>query len=214
MTLGNSYNFIDLISKKDLLAQSSGPKILGISQNIPFNKLEIFFPKIDHETTVDRRPRFRGTGIPNSQLTITVNSSPQTGKIIVAPDGSWNWRPARELLPGIHYLSLQGYNEKNQLTTINRKFIVLKSGEAVLGESTPSASLTPAPTSWVTPTITPTPNPSIPTPSPTITTYPSNTLAPTSPPVPPRSGNTSMTFLLLGGSISFLLLGFKFLTSL
>lgn len=223
MTMGNSYNFIDLISKKDLLAKSAGPKILGIKiKATPSPKMEIMFPKNDNDTTIDKRPRFRGTGVPDSQFTITVNSSPQTGKIIVAKDGTWDWRPARELPAGIHYLSLQGYDGKGNLITLNRKFVVLKSGEAVLGDATPSASLTLTPTSEVTPTITPTPNPSLPTPSPSPTSIisPTATTIPTIPPttvppvIPPRSGDTSTTLILLGSSASLLLLGMKFLISL
>ena len=216
MTIGSSYNFIDLISKKDLLAQGVGPKILGIKTQItpsPTAKVDVLFPKNDNETTTDNRPRFRGMGKPNSQLTITVNSSPQTGKVTVGTDGTWIWRPAKELPPGVHYISIQGYDEKGNLVTVNRKFIVLKSGEAVLGDATPSASLTPSPLSKITPTITPTLNPSQPslTPSPTSFPYPTETLIPTSvPPVnPPRSGNTSATWILLGSGASLLLLGIK-----
>jgi len=243
--IGNSYNFIDLIAKKDLLASSMNQRILGVKTQLDGNpntfsqqtdtytnpSLDILFPKHDDDFTPDNKPRLRGIGKPGSSLLITVNSStPQTGSVIVAADGTWVWRPTQALEPGIHYISIQGYDENGKTITIKRKFIVLKSGESVLGESTPSASLTPSPSptiSTITPTLSPTVNPSptpvisitptptsISTPTTTLTSTPSQT--PTSIPTPtsqnaPRTGNTTSTMVLIVGSASLLLVGIKLL---
>lgn len=228
MSLGNSYNFIDLISKKDLLSKSSQINILGTQNqliqpttlpdnNIPKGSIDFVFPRKDEDTTPDNRPRIKGTALPNSKLLIVINSSPQKGQITVGQDGSWVWRPPQNLPPGIHHVSVQGYDQHGNIINIIRSFIVLKSGEQVLGESTPSASLTPSPTE--TPTVTPKVSPTTAkiSPSPTIvspSSSPSPTAAyPSSTPsiTPPPTGNTNMTLYLIGVSGLLLLVGLKLL---
>ena len=224
MIMGNSYNFIDLLSKKDALAALYSPQqnILGAKTgrevsssqtNITPPVLDILFPKYDDDTTPDSRPRIRGTGKPGSQLLITVNSSPQTGKVTVGNDGIWNWRPEKELPPGVHHLTIQQYDEKGNLITSTRKFIVLKSGERVLGEATPSASLTPTFAPTLAPSLSPSPTPlQTPSPLPTSSTIsPTLTSSPTASSPPPRSGTGTPTVLLIGISTLLLLTGAKLL---
>lgn len=217
MIIGNSYNFIDLMSKKDALAALSLPQqnILGVKTGGEVSSVfDVSFPKYDDDTTPDTRPRIRGIGKPGNQLTILIESSPQTGKVIVMADGTWNWRPPQELSPGLHHLTITGHDEKGNLITATRKFIVLKSGERVLGDATPSASLTPT----VSPTTIPSLAPSITlSPSPTPT-FPSPTFSPTPSPLPstppsppPRSGTGAPTVFLIGTSIMLLLVGSKLL---
>lgn len=215
MIIGNSYNFIDLLSKKDALALLATQNVLGVKteQSNKSAQVDILFPKYDDDTTPDSRPRIRGTGKPGSQLLITVNSSPQTGKVTVGSDGTWNFRPEKELPPGVHHLTIQEYDEKGSLITYTRKFIVLKSGERVLGEATPSASLTPTFSPTLAPSLPASPTPlqtSSPLPtsssvSPTLTSSP----ALSSP--PPRSGTGTPTVLLIGISTLLLLTGAKLL---
>lgn len=225
LILGNSYNFINLIYKKSELAKITNNQILGsqtsavTTTNSSQNKntlqsIDILFPKEDSDTTSDTRPRFRGIAKPNSQLLITLNSTPQTGKITVEKDGSWNWRPPKILSPGLHHLSIEGYDQNGNLITLTRSFYVLKSGERVLGEATASASLTP--TEIPSPTAIPTPTSGVTIPSPTLivsivptaTSTPSPTIAPTiTPPTsePPRSGFIQpVTFVITGGISLFL----------
>lgn len=230
--IGNSYNFIELASKKDLLASLNNQNTLGAqTQNYPTphlsnknisikpNTFDILFPQKEGETTTDNRPRLRGVGPAGKKLLITINSSVQTAQVIIGSDGTWSWRP-RALAPGTHYISIQGYDEKGKLITMKRKFIVLKSGEQVLGEeATPSATLTPTTAKSPTPTMSTvsTPTPTSP-PSPTLvfTITPTRYISPTETPpiIPPRAGITNSTFIILGGSASLLLLAAKLLTSL
>ncbi len=227
MNLGNSYNFIDLISKKDLLSKSNQSNILGAQSPLipiitaPANSrqgdIDFIFPKYDEDTTPDNRPRIKGTAPPNSKLLIVINSAPQKGQITVGPSGSWTWRPPQSLPPGIHHVSIQGYDQNGNIINIIRSFIVLKSGEQVLGESTPSASLTPEPTN--TPAVTLAVSPTIPKISPTptlvsLSSTPSPTAAyPSSTPsiTPPPTGNTNVTLYLIGVSGFLLLVGLKLL---
>lgn len=228
ITLGNSYNFINLISKKNQLAEINNQKILGtknqtVKETPPL--IDILFPKSDNDFTPDKRPKLRGTGLPGTQVLITVKSSPQIGKVAVGRDGTWNWRPPKDLPPGIHEITVQGYDNLGNLVTVTRKFVVQKSGEpvfSVLGESTPSASLTPTtPVAAATPTLTSNLTPtSIPTTAiPTIQATAAPTSIPTatsSPRVevtsaPPRTGSAQTTTIFFGAGATLLLLGVKLL---
>lgn len=205
IALGNSYNFIDLISKKGLLAESqqnnSQQNVLGITTK---DKLDVLFPKNDGDSTPDNQPRLRGVGLPGNQLLIIVNSTPQSGKVTIGEDGTWSWRPPKALEAGIHNLSVQGYDDNGNLITVTRQFIVLKSGEAVLGDSTPSASLTPQPSATPSPTVNPSPTNSptgSPTFAPSITSIPTTTTVPTR---PPTSGSAGITLALIGIGLTFI----------
>ncbi len=222
LQIGKSYNLIDLISKKDLLAGlNKTSNILGtqtqtgnpgnISSAATSASIDILFPANDDDTTTDNQPRLRGTGVAGKQLIITVNSSPQTARINVALDGTWSWRPPLPLEAGMHHLGLSGYDDKGNLINLTRRFIVLKSGERVLGEATASATLTPtanpSPTITLIPLSSPTPTISlIPIASPTRSAIVSAT-----PIIPPKTGSIQTTVILMGAGATFLLLGFKFL---
>lgn len=216
MRIGDTYDFINPLSKKDLLAKSNDQKTLGVqSQSLTNSTLDIFFPQTNGDTTSDTRPRFRGIGPKKGQLLITVNSAPQVGKVTVGPDGTWSWRPPSALPPGTHYISIQGYDPSGNLVTVKRTFIVLKSGERVLGEATASATLTPtdSPTATPVPTLNPTTTPPE---TPTVTTAlsPTPTTAAVSitPTVsPPKTGSSRITLLLLGGAGTLIVAGLKFL---
>jgi hypothetical protein len=236
MTIGNTYNFIDTQVKADngttsqtVLGTATQNTIIptGTSKGFPSGHiLDILFPKQNNDTTQDKRPRFRGTGIPGKELVITLNSTPQTGRVKVSSDGTWSWRPPLELPPGLHHFSIQGYDSQGKIVTITRPFLVLKSGESVLGDSTPSASLEPSATpTEVPPTATPAPATASPTPvisiqpTMTLTPIPTATLTPAPTAVaelplpstaPPRSGADTPTYILLGVSVLLVVVGIKF----
>ncbi|MCL4339071.1 Ig-like domain-containing protein [Patescibacteria group bacterium] len=236
MIVGNNYNFINLISKRDLLAQINDQKILGAQTKANSEKISgssvgadsiggynLIFPSSNGDYTSDTQPRFRGIGPKGKQILVTVRSSPQSAKVTVDQNGNWYWRPSQALSPGTHYISIQGYDDYGNPVKITREFIVFKSGEQVLGEATASATLTPSPTS--TPTPVPTNIPPLPTntpaPTPINSPIPSPTSAPTiayiSPTLaqnPPRTGSYQATVALLGGGAALLLAGIKLFTSL
>lgn len=209
--IGNTYNFISTSLKKDL-AQISNQQVLGSQTQLTntSNKIyDVLFPLQDGDYTPDPQPEIRGIGIRGSRILITVNSTPQSASITVDQNGTWRWRPPLPLEPGTHHLSIQGYDQGSNLITVTRTFIVLKSGERVLGEATASATLTPTtqPTSIPTPTLA----------SPTITQTPTLTsVPPTSTPqaTPPASGSSQSTIILIGGALFLILSGIKFLISL
>lgn len=236
MQLGNSYNFINLVSKKDLFAQKNySQNILGVQTKItnptPFLStsktndkppLDFIFPNQDGEPTTDTRPRFNGTGSKGSILNITVNSTPQQGQTTVGQDGIWVFRPNTPLAPGVHTITVQGLDENGKIISYARKFIVLKSGESVLGEATSSGNLTatPTPTVYTTPTSTPTiiASPTAITPSPTVSPSPAPTVfMPTATPTPlppPPTGDLQPLILISIISTIIMFIGVKLFISI
>lgn len=206
-TLKLSQNTFGALSKN-----KTEPNVLGSSSD-KINKIEIYFPKEENDTTTDPRPRIRGSALPGTPLTLTLNFPIQIEKVTPDNKGIWEWRPSLSLSPGTHTITVQGYDQKKKLISLSRTFIVLKSGEAVLGDSTPSASLTSTPT---TVPITATPTPTVfvsPTPSPTVIVSPSSTPQPTPTLAkkPQATGNTLPSALLIASGALFFVLGAKFL---
>lgn len=215
MQFGNPQNPTIPRPKQAVSTPTGNTLGIGDKRNIQLetNTVQLYFPIKDGETTTDPNPRFRGIAIPGKQLLITVNSTPQTAKITVGNDGIWTWRPARALPPGEHYISVEGYDENGKVVSSKRKFIVLKSGESVLGDATSSATLTPSPTlPEEALTLTPLPS-STPTlfPSPT-SELPSQTPVPTTISAPPpKTGNWQYLGLFGSLGVGFLVAGFLLL---
>lgn len=213
ITIGNSYNFLDLLAKrKNTLAQALGSNTLGTAtQTVPAaGPGPLLFPRVENDTTPETKPRFRGISKPNSKVTIRIQPTSQSAVITTAKDGSWAWQPPRALSPGKYTITVNGTDNTNKPYTASRTFYVLKSGERVLGDATPSASIVPSPS--------PTTGP-IASPSATIAASPSATIAPTatltpaaasptqvqptSGQTPPRSGSILPTYLI-GASVGLL----------
>ena len=211
MQIGKRYNFLNTADDSQPQTVLGQQKEIKSGAQIPENGVGFLFPKFEMDATSDRLPNLRGVGIAGEKLKITVKSTPQSATVIVAADGSWIFRPKKTLDPGIHEVVIESTDKYGRKVILSRQFAVLKSGEAVLGDATPSASLTPTatpsaeisitptsePTLTPTPTETPTPTPQPPTPTQTIGEIEA----------PPRSGTTGITGILLGTSVTLLLLG-------
>ncbi len=203
MNLGKSYDFRNLQGvKKTAIARSIvkdqvlGATVAAATQNsIPsptYSKIDILFPG-NLGTTSDTKPLIKGVGIPGKGVVITVNSTPMVSEVTVSLDGTWSFIPSQALAPGEHSVSITTSDANGKTVTLTKKFIVLKSGESVLGESTPSGTQTP----FLSPTV-------FPTISPIITFGPTTS-------TPPVTGNSTPTYVFLGLGIIFVLLGLKFI---
>lgn len=113
-------------------------------------------------------PTFRGLSSPNSLLELSLK--PNAGSSVITTDklGEWKYEVKNPLSPGKYTLTVKEQPSGKQQTIY---FTIGKSGESVLGEATPSATL--APTMSPTPTITPFPSATLvptrlPTPVPTV----------------------------------------------
>jgi hypothetical protein len=118
-------------------------------------------------------PLITGTGVPDTSVVITLGiTQPFTGSTRVGDDGLWRYTPTKTLPPGKQSVTITAVDATGIPVALTHTFEILKSGTQVLGEATPSATLTPTPL-----TGGPTPTPLF---SPTMGTTPTVTLAPTS----------------------------------
>ncbi len=229
ITIGKTYDFRGLQGKKksdQQLADNQNQAELGqinrqekpvLGQQVETlqkktTTLEVFVPE-DQSTFVSTKPLFRGKATPNNDVLIEIQSTNIiSGKTKADRDGVWSWISPSDIPPGKHTVKFSSTDELGKSTTLVRSFLVFKSGTQVLGEATPSGTLTPTPTGksstptpsptggLLTPTITPTVKVSA---TPTIVKPTTLTPTPTGS-VPPVAGNFSVTIYLLAiGTIIF-----------
>lgn len=205
ITLGKTYNFEGLLSKKNETQQLALEQTTDKTQQVlgkQNEKITIYSPE-EGTTFVSDRPLIRGKGIPNKEILIEIESTQKiTGKTKVNSDGTWTWTPPKGLSPDKHKLTITTTDESGQKIVLERNFLVFKSGTQVLGVATPSGTLTttPSPTINLTPTV-------------TGGASPSATLKPLFSPTPPItkipvSGNTTTTIAILGAGFVIFLIGF------
>jgi len=206
ITLGQTYDFRNLTTNQnDSLPKSEiqGPQetnkqpkfdISGYSTSSPSSTVSIESIK-EGETINTTTPEFFGKAPINKQITITVESeNPQTGTISVGTNGIWRWSPPSSLTPGTHKVTLTYRDDNGVLRSIVRTFVVqaAEDGEPAF-EATPSASLTPTPTSIVA----------------TATPSAQKTASPSATPAQPVSGVKTPTLILFGtGLLLFVASGF------
>ncbi len=155
------------------------------------NGFEIFYPK-DKAIISGFKPLIKGSGIPETDINITIKGKAiYSFKTKVDEKGNWSIDLPVNLEPGQYQLEVIGQELSTKLAKI-REFTIAKSGEQVLGEATPSATL-------ISPTISPTREATTATPTKFFTQTPVPTIY--------RSGNNfsyaylflSLIFFLLGG---------------
>ena len=167
---------------------------------------QILIPK-ENQGLTDDKPLFKGTALPNQDVSITIHSTEQiTAQVQTDQNGNWTYRPPSSLSAGNHTISITTRDAFGILKTITQSFTVYASGSQINQPATPSATLTPTPT----PTIKITPTPTIATPSAIASQTPTLTLTPTASPSPtailPQTGSFtapiaaifSMGFIVLG----------------
>ncbi|MEK7544151.1 MAG: Ig-like domain-containing protein [Patescibacteria group bacterium] len=142
-------------------------------------------------------PLITGTGIPGKTVSVVMGiTNPTSGTTTVANDGIWRYTPAKSLGAGKQSVTITSVDVRGKPVAITHTFTILKSGTQVLGDATPSASLTP--------TFTP---------APTATTEASASATPTpqleGQPVP-TSGTSLPTLLILVIGAGFLTSGLIF----
>lgn len=180
----------------------------GIQSNylLPANLVEeledidIIFPRMN-AVIPDTKPLIKGVGEPGKLVRGKLEPDGKLFSAVVSDKGQWTHTIGTNLEPGIHYLEIETTDSNNKKIALSRTFTIMKSGEAVLGESTPSATLAPT---VITPTGGPTSIPTdapLPTPEATITGLPSD--MPTKP--PPVSGSNIVPFATI--SIVLIMIG-------
>jgi len=113
-------------------APTSAPKTGGVTITAP----------VQNASLVSNRPLIQGTGIPGKTVTVTVGiNKPITGKTTVGANGLWSFTATNALSPGKQSATVTSVDEKGKPIAITVVFTILKSGSQVLGDATPSATL-------------------------------------------------------------------------
>lgn len=198
----NTHYFAVIISGNKLIYDNNDkpfefttPKedVLGDTtiRNVKLDSVDFIYPVPDAIITATI-PLIKGVALPNSNVLINIKGININRNYSIKADnkGVWNLSSITKLSPGKYSLILSSTDKEGKKIEKHRSFTIAKSGEQVLGESTPSA-ITTTPT--VTLTIEPpqTPTQAVVSPSPTI----------------PVSGNSTMYMWV--ASIAFIILGFS-----
>ncbi len=162
---------------------TNGGAVLGAATAKPANTVSLIVPA-QGAALPTTLPFIQGTGIPGKTVSIVLGiTNPIGGTAIVGGDGLWNFTPPKPLAAGAQSITITTQDKNNKPVAITNNFTILKSGTQVLGDATPSASLTPT----AAPTVIPTATVSA-TPTPTATLSAQEV---------PVSGNTLPTIILL-----------------
>lgn len=166
ITLGKNQSFISTLPTQITEASSSGVISTGFTslaaaptETVATTAAEensgpvsILNPALNGEMIATSEPQFKGKALPNSDIKITVESTPQTTSLTADANGDWSWTPPEGLDPGNHTVTLTYTDSNGVLSTITRQFTVL-----AYDESTGLPAFTATPSATVTQEITPTP---------------------------------------------------------
>lgn len=173
---------------------------------------------------LNQNPVFKGKGIPNGTITITIQSPQEIqGQVTVDANGNWIFTPTTPLSPGLHTITITAKDSSGILRTITQTFTV-QTAEAASPTPTPtltpspsaspSSALTPTPSSSSFPTLSPLPSSGQASPTPVTIATPSPTpivLASPTPTLPP-TGTSELSTGVMGISLA-IIGGFFFLLS-
>lgn len=190
MILGKTYDFRkQQAAQKNIATAQTGkesPSVLGNTTTAKpslTHIVSIASPALNAALATSL-PLIQGTGIPGKTVSIVVGiTNPTGGTAIVGNDGIWHYTPTKALGAGKQSVTATSVDSRGKPVAITNTFTILKSGTQVLGDATPSASLTP--TFTPTPTATSEASPSA-TPTPKLEGEPV-----------PQSGTSLPTILLL-----------------
>lgn len=224
ITLSNNYDFSAQTNNTNANNEASETASLTIPtpSGVVSASFSISSPQ-NGATTVDARPSFRGSGIPNKTVSLTLKPANITDTVEISSAGRWTYRPSVPLPAGKNTLTARSLDSTGVSKSSTLSFTVLQSGTQVIQDATPSATLTPTSTPIPTVTNTPIPSPtmiitpisptSTPTLAPTATSMPTLTTAPiiTVTPTSPGSGTTivitalSVILIFAGTTLLFIL---------
>jgi hypothetical protein len=165
---GKIYDFrkLQAISPASVLAQkkvqqnpqdaplTGGSAVLGTTSQKKYT-VTLVTPK-NGSAVPTTLPLFSGTGIPQKFVGISIGlTNPVSGSARVDSSGLWNFTPPKPLPIGTGSVTITTVDDKGKPVALTHSFEILKSGTQVLGDATPSATLTPVVSITPTPEITP-----------------------------------------------------------
>lgn len=148
ITIGKTYDFRKIQAEdgnKQPLAQAP-PSVLGTATQTAASTVAITKP-VDGAAIPSNLPLIQGTGVAGSQVLIIVGiTNPVSDTFLVGTDGLWRYTPPKPLSEGKQSVTITTTDAKGKPVALTHMFEVLKSGTQVLGEATPSGTITPEPT--------------------------------------------------------------------
>ena len=135
---------------KDYDLTKSG-QTLGVKNQ--FNKDTLISSPRNNAIISSQYPVFRGTASPKALVQLSLKPSLFSTSVTTNSEGEWSYTVSKPLPSGKYQLVVIDRDSQSQSILV---FQVAKSGETVLGEATPSATLIPSPTSIPSPTQEPT----------------------------------------------------------
>jgi hypothetical protein len=143
----------------------------------------------NESSTIDSQPVLKGTGPKGGTVQISISPAGVKSSAPIDTTGHWQYRPTNSLPQGASTLTVSSVDQSGVTKVATTSFTVLPSGSQIAESATPSATLTPSPTTQ--PTATPTPtvtSPPTPTPTTSASISPTPTavvtITPTSTPTP------------------------------
>jgi hypothetical protein len=183
--------------EKGVILGESQSNLLQLAEDVQkVADIDIIFPR-DKAVIPGTRPLIKGTGIAQKNVRVVLEPSGRIFETKIGSNKVWQFQPTFDLSPGEHTLKVTTQNDQNVPVVLERSFFIEKSGESVLGDATPSATLTPiaSPTAEL---ITETPMPT--------------DILPTAVPSLPKTGSSiipfgiaSMVLVIMGAGMIFLL---------
>lgn len=161
MVLGKTYDF-----RKQQAAARDIPTVLGDATTTApaiAKTVGLTLPAQNASLTT-ALPLIQGTGIPGKTVSVVVGiTKPTSGTTTVGGDGIWRYTPTKSLSAGKQSVTATTTDQRGKPVAFTHTFTILKSGTQVLGEATPSATLTPTPeaTPSASPSATPSPTPQL-----------------------------------------------------
>jgi hypothetical protein len=132
------------------LAIATQPPIGGAVLGTTINQNVTLASPAQGASLTSTLPLIQGTGVPGKFIAISLGiTQPISGSSLVKQDGTWSFTPPKALSAGKQSVTITTVDKNNKPVAITHAFQIFKSGTQVLGDATPSATLS------VTPTATP-----------------------------------------------------------
>ncbi len=160
--LGNSYDFRGQGKRKmqqEVADNNSFSSVLGtVTPDEKHISVQLLHP-VNNGIVISDPPLFAGRGIPGNVVTLLLGEKePYVYTTRVRSDGEWRLTPSKPIGAGKQKVTMTTIDKDHTPVTITHAFTIMKSGIQVLGDATPSATITEMPTPTEEPTPTPTPN--------------------------------------------------------
>lgn len=146
--------------------ESSEEVLAATDSSFEFQDIDIIYPR-EGSTIPGTRPLIKGFAEPGMDVKGTFSPENRIFQVTASEKRFWEYEPSFDFSPGQHELKIETTDSTGRKIMLTRTFVILKSGESVLGDATDSASVTPSPSP--SPTATATPTLTTPTSTPPVT---------------------------------------------